>query len=153
MVALLPALLLIAVGALPAVTGSDVWTVTSFTLGGASGVAVLSTGDLVVSDGCCNIYRATTAGVATLLAGSGTSRDGDGIGAAAGFYQPRQLAVDLASNTVYVAEPITSRIAKITAAGTVTSINPTLVSNGAAWNSPKVCEHIHFLSSLHGVPS
>jgi hypothetical protein len=68
-------------------------------------------------------------GVATVstLAGSGSSGSTDGTGTAASFNLPGAVAVG-ADGTVYVADYVSNKIRKITAAGGVT----TLAGSGAS---------------------
>jgi hypothetical protein len=85
-------------------------------------IAVDATGNVYVGTDDHVIYKVTSAGVATLLAGqSGTSGTADGTGATARFNGPYGLAVD-ASNNVYVADYYNHSIRKITPAGVVTTL-------------------------------
>ena len=92
------------------------------------GIAVDATNNIYVADQGNNaIYKITTAGVVSILAGNGTAGATNGTGSAATFNSPQGLAVDAQGN-VYVADRNNHRIRKITSAGVVT----TLTGTGAA---------------------
>jgi sugar lactone lactonase YvrE len=79
---------------------------------------------LYIADGAGNTVRKITPnGVVSTLAGSSTGAAGsaDGIGAAARFYFPAGIAVDLAGN-VYVGDYNNNSVRKITPAGVVTTL-------------------------------
>jgi sugar lactone lactonase YvrE len=79
-----------------------------------------SRGELVAASPFA-VWRVTTAGVATLLAGDPAGQAYvDGTGAAARFYQIAGLAVDAAGN-VFVSEGLSYTIRRITPAGVVTT--------------------------------
>ena len=89
------------------------------------GVAVTSSGDIVVADNSNHRIRLVTqAGVVTTLAGSGTATFADGTGAAASFYSPRGVAV-LPNGNIVVADYSNNRIRLVT---------PTLIFTITAWN-------------------
>jgi gliding motility-associated-like protein len=100
----------------------------------ASGITVSSG---IVTDAAKNIYysdqnahvirKITPAGVASVVAGSGTPGAGDGVGTAASFNTPSGLAMDAAGN-IYVADATNNLIRKITPAGVVSRF----AGNGAA---------------------
>lgn len=87
------------------------------------GVAVDSSGNLFVADSSSSIIRkVTSAGVATTLAGSGSTGSTDATGTAASFNYPTAIAVDSTSGNIYVADSNNSIIRKITSAGVVTTL-------------------------------
>jgi len=90
---------------------------------GPEGVAVDANGNVYVADtGNDTIRRITPTGVVTTLAGSPLNNGtNDGIGSAASFASPGGVAVDSAGN-VYVADPVSDTIRKVTAAGVVTTL-------------------------------
>lgn len=75
------------------------------------------------------IIRLTSAGAATVVAGSGIAGFADGTGTAAQFNQPYCITMD-ASGNLFVGDRINNAIRKITPAGVVT----TLAGNGTAGN-------------------
>ncbi len=88
-----------------------------------SGVTVDGSGNVFVADIYNNnIRKITPAGVVSTFAGvvysSGTS---DGQGSAARFISPTSLAIDGTGN-IYVADPASTRIRKITPSGAVTTL-------------------------------
>jgi hypothetical protein len=87
------------------------------------GVAVDTSGTVYVGDYWNHaIRKITSAGVVTTLAGLvGTSGTNDGVGVAARFYYPQDVAVD-GSNYVYVADAGNSCIRKVAPDGTVTTL-------------------------------
>lgn len=86
------------------------------------GVAFDSSGNVFVADFSSNkIRRVTPAGVVSTFAGSGVAGGVDGVGTAASFNSPRQVAVD-SSGTVYVAESEGHKIRKITPGGVVSTL-------------------------------
>ena len=92
---------------------------------GPHGVAVTSTGDIVVADADNHRIRLVTqAGVVTTLAGS-SQGFADGTGAAASFNGPRGVAVT-STGDIVVADSGNNRIRLVTPAGVVT----TLAGNG-----------------------
>ncbi len=92
-----------------------------------NGIAVDSIGNIYVSDNYNHVIRkiATTGVVSTFAGADPTvySRAGyaDGVGTAARFYYPGQLAID-ANDNLYVADEYNHRIRKITPAGLVTTL-------------------------------
>jgi len=88
-----------------------------------AGVAVDGAGNVYVADTDNNtIRKITSGGLVTTFAGSpGTSGSTNGLGAAARFSGPVDVAVDSAGN-VYVADNYNHLIRKITSQGTVTTL-------------------------------
>ncbi len=84
------------------------------------GVAIDATGNVIVTDFSHSVRRISSAGRVTSLAG-GSMGHWDGTGAAAGFWEPRGVAVD-ASGNVYVADCNNRWIRKISPAGKVTTL-------------------------------
>ncbi len=92
------------------------------------GVAVDAQGIIYVADGQnFRIRKIALDGTTSTLAGNGDAGSQDGVGENATFTLPYGVAVD-AQGTVYVADTFSSRIRKITADGTTT----TLAGNGDA---------------------
>jgi DNA-binding beta-propeller fold protein YncE len=81
----------------------------------ATGVAVDANGNILVADEANQRIRMISpAGFVSTIAGSGTAADVDSTGTAAEFYYPHGIAVDKKSGIIYVLEPMTNRIRKIT---------------------------------------
>jgi len=97
------------------------------------GVAVGSGGTLYVADYVnCLIRKITSAGTVSTLAGTaGSSGSTNGPGAAARFYHPFDVAADLHSGLVYVADYGNQLIRKITSAGVVTTLAGQAVGSGS----------------------
>lgn len=101
-----------------------------------SGIAADAQGNVYVADTFNNMIRKITpAGVVTTLAGTTTSGQQDGTGAAAGFTAPQGVAVDSAG-TVFVADTSNNCIRAITPAGTVSTIAGVCGSAGAHVDGP-----------------
>ena len=98
-----------------------------------NGVAVDSAGNVYVADIFnATIRKVTPAGAVTTLAGSaGQVGSADGIGSAARFYQPTNVAVDSAGN-VYVADMASSTIRKVAPTGVVTTLAGSAGQRGSA---------------------
>ena len=95
------------------VAGSADGTGTAAQFNRPAGVAVDSSGAVYVAEYTSNRIRAiTTAGVVTMLAGSGVAGFADGTGTAAQFNGPLGVAVD-SSGAVYVGDYGNNRIRKI----------------------------------------
>ena len=81
----------------------------------AKGLSVDAAGDILVADQANQRIRLISSGGAvSTIAGSGTAGEVDGKGVAAQFYYPSAVAVDKQSGTIYVLEPMSNRIRKIT---------------------------------------
>ncbi len=81
----------------------------------ATGLAVDANGNILVADEANQRIRMISpAGMVSTIAGSGTAADVDGNGTAASFNNPHGIAIDKKSGTIYVLEPTTNRIRKIT---------------------------------------
>lgn len=97
------------------------------TLNTPTGITRDASGNLIVCDRDNHrILKITTAGVTTVLAGSGIAGFSNGTGTAAQFDQPYSIVGD-ASGNFYVSDRMNNAIRKITSAGVVT----TLAGNGA----------------------
>jgi hypothetical protein len=107
----------------PGTSGTNNGTGTAARFTNPLGVAVDTNGTVYVGDSGNNaIRKITPAGVVTTLAGLiGTSGTNDGVGAAARFNYPEDVAVD-GSNYVYVADEGNSCIRKVAPDGTVTTL-------------------------------
>jgi uncharacterized protein (TIGR03437 family) len=92
-----------------------------------NGIAADGAGNVFISENLlCDIYRITPAGTQSIIAGNGTcGYNGDNIPATqAELFFPFGLAVDAAGN-LYVADLYNSRVRKISAAGTITTLAST----------------------------
>jgi hypothetical protein len=98
------------------------------------GVAVGSGGTLYVADYENSLIRKiTSSGTVSTLAGTaGSSGSTNGTGSAARFDQPFDVAADLNSGLVYVADSGNQLIRKITSAGVVTTLAGQAVTSGSA---------------------
>jgi hypothetical protein len=107
----------------PGTSGTNNGTGTAARFSSPIGVAVDASGSVYVGDAGNNaIRKITPGGVVTTLAGLvGTSGTNDGVGEAARFYFPEQVAVD-GSNYVYVADAGNFGIRKVAPDGTVTTL-------------------------------
>jgi hypothetical protein len=81
----------------------------------ATGIALDANGNILVADEANQRIRMISpAGMVSTIAGSGTALDQDGNGIAASFNNPHGIAVDKKSGTIYVLEPMSNKIRKIT---------------------------------------
>jgi hypothetical protein len=81
----------------------------------ATGLCVDSAGNVLVADEANQRIRMLSpSGMVSTIAGSGTAADMDGTGLSAQFYYPHGVAVDKKTGTIYVLEPMSNRIRKIT---------------------------------------
>jgi hypothetical protein len=81
----------------------------------ATGIAVDANGNILVADEANQRIRLISpAGIVSTIAGSGAIGDVDSTGTAAEFYYPHGIAIDKKSGNIYVLEPMTNRIRKIT---------------------------------------
>ena len=102
-------------------------TGTVTTLNSPSGITRDPSGNLIICDRDNHrIVKITTAGVTSVLAGSGTPGFTNGTGNAAQFNQPYSIVAD-ASGNFYVSDRMNNAIRKVTPAGVVS----TLAGNGA----------------------
>ena len=86
-----------------------------------AGIAVDSSGNVYTADRTNNkIRRIAPGGAVTTVAGTGAAGSADGPGNAATFSMPYGVAVD-GSGNVYVADSMTNKVRKITAAGIVST--------------------------------
>jgi sugar lactone lactonase YvrE len=105
------------------------------------GIAIDSAGNLFVVDGSnYAIRKITLAADVTVFAGAGTSGFNDGTGSAAKFTNVKAIAIDTATNDMYVTDG--HRIRKITSAAVVTAfagattnglVNGTLIAARFNW--------------------
>ncbi len=86
---------------------------------GSGGLAIDSNGNLYFADAIGNrVVRFTPTGVMSVFAGSGQAGAADGVGTAASFQSPHDLAIDAGGN-LFVAD--NSGVRKITPDGTVST--------------------------------
>ncbi|MDB5101659.1 MAG: repeat containing protein [Cyanobacteria bacterium RYN_339] len=86
------------------------------------GVALDRAGNLIVSELYGHVVRKVTpAGLVSTIAGNGQQGNADGRGAAAGFYEPRGLAV-AEDGAIYVADSENNLVRKIAPDGNVTTV-------------------------------
>ena len=87
-----------------------------------AGVAFNSPGTLFVVDSGNNKIRAISpAGVVTTFAGSGVIGFANGVGPAASFYYPYDVAVSVTTGTIYVSDTGNNAIRAISPSGAVTT--------------------------------
>jgi len=98
-----------------------------------AGLAVDSSGNVIVADLLNNtIRKVTPAGVVTTIAGvAGSHGSSDGTGQAARFYYPYGVSTD-SSGDVFVADALNCTIRKITSAAVVTTIAGTPYQQGSS---------------------
>lgn len=102
----------------------DNWTTspTPDTRWGRTGIALGADGTLYAIDpGSHAVFRFSSTGAPVLIAGSALAGYQDGVGGAARFSRPTDLAVDKSGN-VYVADTGNHAVRKITPGGTVSTI-------------------------------
>ncbi|WP_258202591.1 stalk domain-containing protein [Paenibacillus endoradicis] len=103
------------------------------------GLALDAQGQIYIADtDNHSIRRIGKDGVVTTIAGSWRPGDQDGIGSAAGFYYPSDVAVDSKGN-VYVTDTLNHLIRKIDTDGKVTTLNK--ASERVVEYFPGVIEH------------
>lgn len=110
-------------GAVPATTYGMVSTFVSSGLNNPKGIASDAAGNIYIADFNSNkIYKTTTAGVTSVLAGSGTASSVDNTGALATFNGPAGIVYD-GSTYLYVTDYNGNKIRRITVStGVVTTI-------------------------------
>jgi sugar lactone lactonase YvrE len=109
----------------PGVTGSADGTGSAAQFHGPNGVAVDTKGNIFVADSGNNTIRMVTpGGSVSTLAGNSDPLNGagfaDGVGAAAKFNVPNEVAVD-ASGNIYVADFLNNRVRKVSQTSTGTN--------------------------------
>ncbi|HEX2862564.1 MAG TPA: hypothetical protein VHN79_13035, partial [Lacunisphaera sp.] len=95
-------------------------TGTNARFNGINGLGMGPAGTLYVSDGDHFIRQITPAAVVTTLAGQGTRGQNDGAGAAAGFFGPMGIHVDVAG-VIWVTDAGNHTIRRLTADGVATT--------------------------------
>jgi len=112
--------------------GSTDGTLASASINGPGGVAVDSSGNIYIADSLnYTIRKITPNGTVSTLAGSaGLKGKTDGIGSAARFEDPENLAVDSSGN-VWVADGQGYTVREITPNGTVTTIAGKALTSGS----------------------
>jgi serine/threonine protein kinase, bacterial len=81
----------------------------------ATGIAIDAKDNILVADEANQRIRLISpAGFVSTIAGSGAAADVDSTGTSAEFYYPHGIAVDKKSGNIYVLEPMSNRIRKIT---------------------------------------
>jgi len=102
-------------------SGSTDGTGNSASFNGPTGVVADAQGNIYVADVNNNLIRKITpAGVVTTFAGSGSFGNSNGIGTAAQFSAPIDIAIDQAGN-LYVGDLLSKLVRKITPAGVVST--------------------------------
>ena len=112
--------------------GSTDGALATASINGPGGVAVDSSGNVYIADSLnYTIRKITPSGTVSTLAGSaGLKGKTDGVGTAARFEDPENLAVD-ASGNVWVADGQGCTVRQITPNGTVTTIAGKALSSGS----------------------
>lgn len=125
-------------------TPAGVVTIFASNLGNPQAIAVGPSGNIYLANYTTTngnppfyhtIYKITSAGAKSVLAGGGTAGFAEGTGASAKFKWPYGLAVD-ADENLYVADAGNYRIRKITPAGVVTTFAGSGVSGRADGTGP-----------------
>jgi sugar lactone lactonase YvrE len=116
--------------ALAAIPGQSIYEPYSFTTFSTTGASLVfpkaaaldSAGNIYLVNNDHAIIKVTPLGVAIVFAGQpGQFGSTDGTGTAARFTSPEGIAVDKATDTIYVADSLNHTIRKITSAGVVTT--------------------------------
>lgn len=112
--------------------GSADGALTTASINGPGGVAIDSSGNIYIADSLnYTIRKITPSGTVSTLAGSaGLRGKTDGVGSAARFEDPENLAVD-ASGNVWVADGQGCTVRQITPNGTVTTIAGKALTSGS----------------------
>lgn len=115
----------------PGVTGSADGSGSGASFSEPIGVVVNSAGNLFIIDNS-TVRMITPQGMVTTIAGvAGQVGGADGVGAAARFYFPRNLALDSSGN-LYIADSFNQTIRKMTPDGTVTTLSGLAGEGGQA---------------------
>ena len=116
-----------------AVAGSDDGAGAMARFRAPMGIVADAVGNVYVADsGNHSVRKVSPAGTVTTIAGAaGMAGSTDGVGAAARFNQPQGLALDDAGN-LYVAEPFTCLVRKVSAQAVVTTVAGTSGRCGVA---------------------
>jgi uncharacterized protein (TIGR03437 family) len=118
--------------------------IVSTQLNGPSGLAVDGSGNLYVADnGSCRIVKFNSAGALTVVAGGSCGYSGDnGPATSAQLLFPSGVAVDTAGN-IYIADTDNSRVRKVSASGTITTVAGTGVNGSSGDGGPAISAQVN----------